>query len=80
MKRQIPLFLRVESRAIHLEFTRDTTVVEFRVTLQRFASRRGIPSTIISDNAKTFKSTGTHLKKLCKDEEVQGYLAGRQML
>ena len=53
--------------------------VEFRAFLQRFMSRRGTPSTIISDNAKTFTSTGKYLKKICKGEELQGYLTARQI-
>ena len=42
-------------------------------------SRKGTPSTIISDNGITFKSTGKHVKRICKDEELQGYLTARRL-
>ena len=66
-KSYVALFTCAVTRAVHLELTRDMTALEFRVILQRFASRRGAPSTVINDNAKTFKSTGKHLEKICNN-------------
>ena len=48
-KSYVALFTCAVTRAVHLELTRDMTALEFRVILQRFASRRGAPSTVISD-------------------------------
>jgi len=42
--------------------------------LRRFTGRRGMPSLIVSDNAKTFVAAAKFLRKLMKDEEVQRYL------
>ena len=78
-KSYVALFTCAVTRAVHLELTRDMTALKFRVILQRFASRRGAPSTLISDNAKTFKSTGKHLEKICNNEELQGYLTTRRI-
>lgn len=63
-KAYIALITCAVTRAVHLELTPDMTAVEFQATLQRFISRRGAPVTIISDNAKTFQSTGKQLKKI----------------
>ena len=42
-------------------------------------SRRGLPSKMLSDNAKTFKAAGKEVKKLIHGEEVQQYLTNRQV-
>ena len=44
------------SRMVHLEVCSDMTTVGLIKCLKRFSARRGRPSLIISDNAKTFKS------------------------
>ncbi|XP_065058573.1 uncharacterized protein LOC135686298 [Rhopilema esculentum] len=69
----------VTGRAVHLELIKDMTATEFRVVLQRFVSRRGAPSTVISDNTKTFKSTGKQLKKICDNENWQEYLTTKRI-
>lgn len=44
------------SRAIHLELVPDLKVPAFLRAFRRFTARRGVPSTIVHDNAKTFRS------------------------
>ena len=78
-KSYIVLFPCAVTRAVHLELTRDVTALEFRVILQQFASRRGAPNTVISDNAKTFESTEKHLKIMCDNKELQGFLAAKRI-
>ena len=46
------LFTCAATRAVHLELTRDIGVETFLLSLHRFASHRGLPATIISDNPK----------------------------
>ena len=58
------LFTCAATRAVHLELTRDIGVETFLLSLRRFASRRGLPATIISDNAKTFKSSSKQIMKI----------------
>ena len=69
------LFTCAATRAVHLELTRDIGVETFLLSLRRFASRRGLPATIISDNAKTFKSSSKQIMKILRSPEVQRYFS-----
>ena len=70
----ICLFTCAATRAVHLELTRDIGVETFLLALRRFAGRRGLPATMISDNAKTFKSSSKQITKIIRSSEVQKYL------
>ena len=50
-------FTCATSKAVHLELTRSQEAEEFQRKLNAFIARRGRPRLMISDNAKTFKST-----------------------
>ena len=56
-KTYIVLYTCACSRAIHLDLVPDATASAFIRSLQRFISRRGTPSQVLSDNGKTFKNT-----------------------
>ena len=71
----ILLMTCASTRAIHLEITRGLSVSAFLLAFRRFVSRRGLPATLISDNAKTFMSASNDLKKIVHSEEVLRYLA-----
>ena len=60
----ICLFTCAAIRAVHLEVVEDQTSVTFLKAFRRFVSRRGVPETLISDNAKTFKAGYEKLKSL----------------
>ena len=60
----ICLFTCTAIRAVHLELVEDQTASAFLRAFKRFASRRGIPECIISDNAKTFKAGSQDLQAL----------------
>lgn len=62
------------TRAVHLDLVRSLTTGTFLNCLRRFASRRGRPSLIISDNAKTFKAASKVLKGFGEDVELNAYL------
>lgn len=51
----ILLFTCTRIRAVHLELTMSLSTHEFIAAFDRFSARRGVPMTILSDNAKTFK-------------------------
>ena len=51
-------------RATHLELVEDQTTEAFLRAFRRFIGRRGVPETIISDNAKTFKAAAQDLETL----------------
>jgi hypothetical protein len=55
------LFTCAVVRAIHLELTDSLSTEGFLLALRRFASRRGLPSVIYSDNAQTFKAAESNL-------------------
>ena len=50
------LFTCAVIRGVHLEITDSLALPDCVLAVRRFISRRGLPSTIYSDNAKTFKS------------------------
>ncbi len=63
-------------RAVHLELVRGLDVPTFLLAIRRFVSRRGLPATFISDNAKTFKGAARELQRIIRSQEVLRYLAG----
>ena len=44
------------SRALHLELVPDLSTETFLRCFKRFVSRRGVPSLVVTDNAKTLKA------------------------
>ena len=60
-KRWICLFTCASTRGVHLEIVNNLTTEEFLMAFTRFASRRGKPNHLYSDNAPTFKKAARHL-------------------
>ncbi|XP_065060575.1 uncharacterized protein LOC135687848 [Rhopilema esculentum] len=75
----IALYTCATSRAIHLDLVEDMSGPTFIRSLRRFTSRRGTPSLINSDNAKTFKFTNKFLDKLGNSREVSSYLVEKKI-
>ncbi|XP_078366089.1 uncharacterized protein LOC144650313 [Oculina patagonica] len=73
-KAYIALFSCCVTRAIHLELVEDLSAEAFRLALRRFTSRKGTPTLIVSDNAKTFQATEKALNNLFKHPEVASEL------
>ncbi|XP_029209924.2 uncharacterized protein LOC114973693 [Acropora millepora] len=63
-KAYICIFTCASSRMIHLELTGDLSTNEFFQAFIRMISRRGLCSTIWSDNAKTFKRADHEIQQL----------------
>ncbi|XP_066145931.1 uncharacterized protein [Euwallacea fornicatus] len=63
-KAYIAIFVCLSTRAVHLELVSELSTQAFLLTLKRFISRRGIPTTIFSDNAKNFLGARNQLKSL----------------
>lgn len=61
-KAYICLITCAVSRAIHLELVPSLNTEEFLLAFQRMITRRGTPSVVYSDNAKTFKRADSDLK------------------
>ena len=79
MKMYIVLFSCCVTRAIHLELTYDLSASSFLNVLKSFASRRGTPSLIISENAKTFKATAKLLRKFSLNQDIGHYMEGHRI-
>ena len=75
----ICLFTCASTRAIHLELTPSLSVESFLRAFRRFASRRGVPVTLTSDNATTFKSASKDIRKITRSEEVLRYLTDNRI-
>ena len=67
------LFTCASTRAVHLELVEDLTVESFIRSFRRFSARRGLPATIISDNAKTFKAASKEVKNLLRTPRLKEY-------
>ena len=64
------LFTCASTRAIHLELVRSLSVDQFLLAFRHFASRRGLPSVLWSDNAKTFKSSAKEIQRILGAPEI----------
>lgn len=65
-KGYVVVFVCFVTKSVHLELVSDMTSQCFIATLKRFISRRGLPTTIHCDNAKTFKGADNILKDVYK--------------
>jgi hypothetical protein len=54
-----------------LELTTSLSVEAFFMAFRRFAARRGLPSTITSDNAKTFKSASKEIQRFTRSSVLR---------
>ena len=75
----IALFTCATTRALHLEIVPDLDTATFLLCFKRFVSRRGLPSIIVTDNAKTFKAASKTIVKLFKSKEIVSYLTHRKI-
>ena len=79
IKAYVCLFTCAATRAVHLELTPDLSAATFLLAFRRITSRRGIPSVMISDNAKVFQSASSVIKKVVQPEEVSKYMLNNQI-
>ena len=78
-KRYICLFTCMSTRAIHLELVDSLNVDSFLQAFRRFCARRGLPSVVISDNAKNFKSASKEVKRLLRSPRLGESFARKQV-
>ena len=74
-KAYILLFACSVSRAIHLELLPNQTTEQFVKALKRLIARRGLPSIIYSDNAKTFQAGSKWLKRILHSNDLHNFSA-----
>ena len=58
------LFTCAIVRAVHLELTESMSLVDCMQAIRKFVARRGFPSIIYSDNAKTFVAASSEVQKV----------------
>nr|XP_006815894.1 PREDICTED: uncharacterized protein LOC102809802 [Saccoglossus kowalevskii] len=75
----ICLFTCAVTRAVHLELLPDLSTKTFLYAFRRFAARRSLPSTMVSDNASTYLSAAEELRKLFDSPDVRTYLANKRV-
>lgn len=67
----ICLFTCASTRAVHLEIVQDLTVESFLLAFRRFASRKSLPSKMLSDNASTYLAAAEDLQKLFESNTLK---------
>lgn len=78
VKSYVALFTCAVSRAVHLELVSAMSTEAFLMAFRRFTARRGLPTTIYSDNAPTFKKASKDLYALFRamqEEDFTSHLA-----
>lgn len=66
-------------RAVHLDVVPNLTSEGFMRSFRRFTARRGIPSTIVSDNGGTFKPASREITSILNHPDVKQFFAGRRI-
>ena len=70
------LFTCCVTRAVHIELVTELETVTFLRCFKRFTARRGFPSRILSDNAKTFKAANKWLSTILEHPKVKEFMIG----
>ena len=76
----ITLYTCAASRAVHLELVESLLTDCFIGCFRRIISRRGFPSRIYSDNAKTFKSAEKRILLLMNDPGYESFLSKSRII
>ena len=74
MKCYVCLFTCASTRAVHLELVESLDIESFIRAFRRFTSRRGLPNSILSDNAKTYKAAAKEVSKLLRSQRLHDYM------
>ena len=78
-KMYVALFTCATSRVVHLELVSTLDAKTFMHCFRRFTSHCGVPRLMVSDNAKTFKSTAKNLVSLFDLQEVQEHFSNNRI-
>ena len=73
----VAVFVSLSVKAVHLEPVTELTSAAFIATLRRFVARRGLPTTMWSDNGTNFVGAANEIKKLVRDQELSDHCSKR---
>ena len=73
----IALFTCCMTRAVHPELVENLNSSTFINCIRCFSARRGAPSFLVTNNAKTFKASAKFVRKLFKNESVQNHFSSK---
>ena len=86
IKGYVCLFVCLTTKAIHLELVMDLATEAFIAALKRFISRRGVPSTLLTDNGTNFVGARREISELydllntrASQESVSQYLLSHRI-
>jgi len=76
VKVYIAVFVCMTTKAVHLESVSAMSTEAFRLTLDRFVARRGLPSSIYSDCGTNFVGAAKQLRQLVNHPDNRDQLSG----
>ena len=76
----IALYTCGSSRAVHLDVVPDLSAETFIRSFKRFICRKGMPRLVVSDNAKTFKTSARVLTSIFGLPEVQSFYGTTRLI
>ncbi|XP_043467541.1 uncharacterized protein LOC122501843 [Leptopilina heterotoma] len=86
VKTYVSIFVCLATKAVHLELASDLTSDAFIACMSRFFARRGLASSMMSDNAKNFIGTNNEMRELYKQvktfetsKEIQDFLLTKKV-
>ena len=74
----IVLYACCVARGIQLDLVHSLNALTFLNSFRCFASRKGTPNLVVSDNAKTFNATAILLRIFYKDDNVANFMRSRK--
>ena len=77
IKVYIVLYTCCVTCAVHLDLVYGLDAFKFLNSFRRFASQRGTPDLVVSDNAKTLKSTAKLLRQFYNNDQVANFMRSR---
>lgn len=86
IKTFVAIFVCFSTKAVHLELASDLSTEAFMSVLKRFFARRGVSSSLHSDNATNFvgakneiKSIYEYIQRLENKDEIQNFLSNKRV-
>ncbi|KAI5727516.1 hypothetical protein M8J77_003259 [Diaphorina citri] len=83
-KAYIAIFVCMSTRCMHLELVTSLTTEACLAALDRFISRRGLPTHLVSDNGTNYRGSARHISDVqaflkASDSHVHKFLADREI-